>query len=62
MNPKRKKDWFKPLVTSSYDGDGLHIEFGYEGSIFISNPNHELFDFSFLIHSALNMHELFSFF
>ena len=33
MNPKRKKDWFKPLVTSTYDGSGLHIEFGYEGNI-----------------------------
>lgn len=32
MNPKRKKEWFKPLITSTYDDSGLHIQFGYEGT------------------------------
>ena len=29
--PKRSHDWFKPVITSKFQGCGLHMEFGYEG-------------------------------
>ena len=31
QNPKRKHDWFRPLVTSCEHGTTLQEEFGYEG-------------------------------
>jgi len=32
-NPRRRRDWFRPLVTSAFEYLGLKSAFAYEGKL-----------------------------